>query len=472
MGKKKGKKEGKKGQKEIELEGFGMEEEVPATYRSLVTGRLLAREGVIMTKLSEMQERELRFTVRIFADCMEEEDMERFLDGYSEYMIEEDLMKFVGDFVPKYTAYAIAELEQRKEKSEGFEPEQITGEELQEMAIKEKWPKLGKKPEAFSSLRLRREIAKLALCLRPYMLSDPGWNESLLEFSLYYDIQEKLKELPVEEIHDVVRKMASMVLQADKVKGIKEKEEELSKVRAYVLSLAGMEGDVKELIGPLMERYPREAPEGWELAEFRHNLRQMSKKDLQMSAFVYIELLTLSEMEELTRPFMDKYSSFHEMDKETLIDLICALVYGIGDRQILDFFERYTKGKMMVVKAYSPETWKLIPREKKLQHLREDNDEMDIALMARHLARLYMTEMYSKLYDYDFQVDLIKNPGYMKTQGALVSGMGEAGEGKLLRALNDEVTVSMIDVVSSREDIREKYAALRKRIASALGFEI
>ena len=57
MGKKKGKKEGKKGQKEIELEGFGMEEEVPATYRSLVTGRLLAREGVIMTKLSEMQER-------------------------------------------------------------------------------------------------------------------------------------------------------------------------------------------------------------------------------------------------------------------------------------------------------------------------------------------------------------------------------------------------------------------------------
>jgi hypothetical protein len=387
-------------------------------------------------------------------------------------MIEEELMKFVGDFVPKYTVYAIAELDARKEKSEGFEPDQITGEELQEMAIKEKWPKLEKKPEAFSKLRLIREIAKLALCLRPYMLSDPGWNESLLEFSLYYDIQEKLKELSEDEIHDAVRKIAPLVLQAEKIKDIKGKEEILREVRTAVLSLAGIEGDAEDLIGPLMERYPREAPEGWDLAEFRHNLKQMSKKDLQMSAFVYIELLTLSEMEELTRPFMDKYSSFHEMDRETLIDLICALVRGIGDRQMLNFYERYTKGKMMVVKAYSPETWKLIPREKKLQHLREDNDEMDIAMMSRHVARLYMTEMYSKLYDYDFQIDLIKNPGYMKIQGALVSGMGEADEGKRLRELNDEVTVSMLDIVSSKDDLREKFSALRKRIASTLGFEI
>lgn len=472
MARRKGEKGGEKEKKDLKINDLSIEEESPTTYRSLVSRRLKAREGNIMANLSELHEGQLRFTVRIFADCMEEEDMERFLEGYSEYMIEEELMKFVGDFVPKYTEYAILELEERKKKSEGFEPEQITGEELQEMAIKEKWPRLERKPEAFSILRLRREIAKLALCLRPYMLSDPAWNESLLEFSLYFDIQEKLKDLSEKELHNAVRKIGPLVSKAEKAKGIKEKEEELRSIRAFVLSLAGIEGDVEDLIGPLMERYPREAPDGWELAEFRHNLGQMSRKELQMSAIVYIELLALAEMEELSRPFMERYTSFYEMDEKTLIDLICTLVYGIGDREILNFFERYTKGKMMVAQSISPETWTLIPRDKKLQRLREDNDEMDIVLMARHIARIYMTEMYSKLYDYDFQIDLTRDPEYMRIQGALASGLGGKEEGRRLRDLNDTVTVTMLEIVNSKEGLREKFAALRMHIASTLGFEI
>lgn len=472
MARRKGEKGGEKEKKDLKINDLSIEEESPTTYRSLVSRRLKAREGNIMANLSELHEGQLRFTVRIFADCMEEEDMERFLEGYSEYMIEEELMKFVGDFVPKYTEYAILELEERKKKSEGFEPEQITGEELQEMAIKEKWPRLERKPEAFSILRLRREIAKLALCLRPYMLSDPAWNESLLEFSLYFDIQEKLKDLSEKELHNAVRKIGPLVSKAEKAKGIKEKEEELRSIRAFVLSLAGIEGDVEDLIGPLMERYPREAPDGWELAEFRHNLGQMSRKELQMSAIVYIELLALAEMEELSRPFMERYPSFYEMDEKTLIDLICTLVYGIGDREILNFFERYTKGKMMVAQSISPETWTLIPRDKKLQRLREDNDEMDIVLMARHIARIYMTEMYSKLYDYDFQIDLTRDPEYMRIQGALASGLGGKEEGRRLRDLNDTVTVTMLEIVNSKEGLREKFAALRMHIASTLGFEI
>lgn len=472
MVKKGGEKKGENEKKEFKIEDLGPQEAMPTTYRTLVTRRLTSREGNIMSKLPDMDESHLRFTVRIFADCMEEEDMERFLEGYSEYMVEEQMTVFVEEFVPKYTEYAISELEARKKRSEGFAPDQITGEELQEMAIKEKWPKLAEKPEAFSNLRLRREIAKLALCLRPYMLSDPAWNESLLEFALYFDIQEKLKELSEDEIHHAVMRIAPLVIEADNVKGIKEKEEKLRGVRALVLSLAGIEVDVEELIGPPMERYPREGPEGWELAEFRNNLEKLDIHEVRLSTFVYIELLTLQEMNDLAGPFMEKFESFYEMDKHTLIDLLCVLVSAIGDREILNFFERYSKGKMMIARAFSPETWALIPRDKKLQHLREDNDGMDIAMMARHIARIFMTETFGNLKDYDFQINLIRNPDYMKTQEVLAREVGDGDEGERLRELNDRVTLSMLDLVNSTEGLEERFSGIRRQIASAMGREI
>lgn len=472
MKRKKDEKKAEEGKKGLKIEDFVTEAEIPTTYRSLVSGRLKNREGNIMSNIPQLHEEQLRFTVRIFADCMEEEDMARFLDGYSEYIVEDKLRDFVGDFVPKYTEYAIAELEARKEKSEGFAPEQITGEELQEMAIVEKWPKLEKNPDVFSNLRLRREISKLALLLRPYMLTDPGWNESLLEFAIYFDVQEKLKGLSDEELHSAVAEIAPIVLKASKQKDIKAKEEILGEIRSFVLTLAGIDGDVEELLGPTMERYPREAPEGWDLAEFRHSLMQLSLKEVRMSALVYIEMLTLKEMDELAGPFIEKFSSFYEIDKETLIELLCKLVSAIGDREILNFFERYTKGKMMVIKSFSPETWNLLPREKKIQFLQEDNDEMDIAMMARHIARIFMSETYNKLHDYDFQIELINNPGYMKIQGVLAGAIGGTEEGKRLRELNDEVTRAMLEVVENRDDRKKKLLSLRQRIASALGFEI
>jgi hypothetical protein len=473
MDEKKKDNKGERGEEEsIKISDFQKEKDIPETYRSLVSKRLKDREGNIMAKLSELDDGQLRFTVRIFADCMEEADMERFLDGYSEYMVEDKLLDFVGDFVPEYTSYAVSELEAKKAASEGFAPEQITGEELQEMSIVEKWPKLAEKTEVFSRLKLRREIAKLALLLRPYMLTDPGWNESLLEFAIYFDIQEKLKGLSDEVLHTAVKEIAPIVLKASKTKEIKEKEKILREIRSFVLTLAEIDGDVEELLGPPMERYPREAPEGWDLAEFRHNLEKLGLKEVRLSALVYIDLLTLQEMNDLAGPFMEKFTSFYDIDKKTLIEFLCTLVPALGDREVLNFYERYTKGKMMVTKSFSPETWNLLPREKKLQFLREDNDEMDIALMGRHIARIYLSEKYSTLYNYDFQIELVQNPDYMKIQGALAGDIGGAEEAKGLRELNDEVTVSMLDVVNSKDDLREKFSSLRKRIASTLGFEI
>ncbi len=461
-------KEQKKG---IKIEELGDFESAPETYSSLVSGRLKKREKNIMGTLEDMLEDQMRFTVRIFADCMEEEEMTRFLAGYSEYLVEDEMREIIEEFVPKYTEYALSELEAKKRESEDFDAEHLTGEELQEMAIKEKWPRIAEKPEVFSHLRLIREIAKLALCVRPYMLTDPGWNESLLEYALYFEIQDSMRGKNRGELHDMVGEIGLLIAEAENTRAIKEKEEILGTVREKVLTFAGIEGTVEERIGEPMERYPREAPEGWDLAEFRHNLMKLSPKELQLSALVYIEILTLEEMEEFSKPYLKKYSSFFEMDKETLVDYICALVFAIGDREILNFYERYKKGKMMVSRSIDHVTWNLMPREEKLQYLRQDNQEMDLALMARHVARIYMSDMYSKLYNYDHHIDLVKNPDYMKIQGYLVQELGEKEEGMVLRDLNDRITVAMLDVVLSESGMREKFASLRKEIGKALGVQ-
>ncbi len=457
--------------KDVKIEDLSPEDEAPRSYKDLVARRLKEREKNIMANISKLEEDQLRFTVRIFADCMEEEDEKRFLDGYSEYLPTEELRKFVEEFVPEYTAYATRELEEKKKRGEDFEPEHITGEELQEMALKEKWPKIGSKPEAFSKRKLVREIAKVGLCLRPYMITDPGWNESVLEYSLYYELQEKLQKLPDDDLRSAAEEISERISEADRTRELKKKEEILAELRAYVLELAGIQGKVEELLGPPMERYPKDAPPEWELAEFRYNLAQLSLHELRMSALVYIEMLTLGEVEELSKPFMQKFGSFYDMDKETLIDFICAMVYAIGDREILNFYERYTKGKMMVTKPFSPETWKLLPFEKKLAHLRRDNEEMDLALMARHIARIYMSHMYSLLYNYDFQIDMVKNPEYMALQQYLVGVLGAEENGAKLRELNDWLTVEMLRLVVEGEEIRERFAELRARLREKIGKE-
>jgi len=60
--------------------------------------------------------------MRIFGDCLDEETRDRMFSGYSEHMAERELRSFAADFVPAYTAYAIAELEEKKKDGERHEP--------------------------------------------------------------------------------------------------------------------------------------------------------------------------------------------------------------------------------------------------------------------------------------------------------------------------------------------------------------
>ena len=56
--------------------------------------------------------------MRIFGDCIDEETRGKLLSGYTEYWTEKELRAFAKEFVPMYTEYAVAELEEKKRDGE------------------------------------------------------------------------------------------------------------------------------------------------------------------------------------------------------------------------------------------------------------------------------------------------------------------------------------------------------------------
>ena len=147
------------------------------SYVELVRHRLEERSENLLVNLDELPEAQLRYTMRIFGDCLDGETLGKMLEGYSEHLHEKELREFAKTFVPAYAKYAVAELEEKKKDGERFEPPFLTREEYQEMAVREKWPLIVKRFDAVDPLQLRREVARAAMLFRPYMLSDPGFNE-------------------------------------------------------------------------------------------------------------------------------------------------------------------------------------------------------------------------------------------------------------------------------------------------------
>jgi len=74
------------------------------TYVDLVRRRLEDRGNNIVGNLERFMEPQLRFTMRIFGDCLDEETRGTMLSGYSEHMTEQELRALAGDFVPARAA--------------------------------------------------------------------------------------------------------------------------------------------------------------------------------------------------------------------------------------------------------------------------------------------------------------------------------------------------------------------------------
>ena len=440
------------------------------SYSELVRRRLADRNDNIMANLEKLGDWQLRFTMRIFGDCLDEEERAKLLAGYTEYWTEKELRAFAKAFVPAYTEYAIAELLEKKREGERFFPPFLTQEEYQEMAIREKWPKILEHLEYVTPLQLRREVARMGMLFRPYMLSDPGFNEGVLEFTLYFDLLDRLGKGSPGELHAAAREIAPLVESAVAAKSIEECEKILVRIRNAVAKAAGLPADPETLLGPEMERYPREAPPGWKLRELRMTLETMSLKDLRLSALVHLDILTTEEVREIVSPFMTRFPSFYEIPGNVLRELILKVSSSVGDRLITYYFDRYATGKMVMTKPVSFIVWKLMPEKEKLDLLREDNSLMDSAMMSRHLARFLHSSSPSDLGDAGRQISLITNENFVSNHGSILKVLGGKGDGETVRKLYDEVTILALRMMSSGEgEKQEIFDTIRRKITKAAG---
>jgi len=440
------------------------------SYLELVRHRIEDRSANVLLNVEKFGEAQLRFTVRIFADCLDEDTRKRLLGNYSEYLTESEIRDFVKGFLPTYTDYAIAELEEKKRDGERFDPPWLTQEEYQEMAVREKWPLIAKNIKEVGLLQLRRELAKTGLLLRPYMLSDTGFNESALEFALYFDLQDRLDGLTKEELRSLAASVAPLVDQAVSKEAGEECEEILRRIRLLVAKAAGFTLDTQELIGRLMERYPREGPPGWKTRELGKTLETMSLKDLRLTAFVHLDLLTTEETRDTVSPFISRWPSFFEIPSKYLRELILAIAEKIPERALTFFFERYSGGRMVMTQGASFFVWKLMPEEEKIERLREDNARMDQAMMARHLARYLLSGTPEELLDAGRQISLLTDKSFPMNHGSILKTLGGEAGGDRLRALYDEVSILSLRMMSAPESERQDlYQAVRARIALAAG---
>jgi len=92
------------------------------SYVELVRVRLEERSANLLVNLDELPEAQLRYTMRIFGDCLDEETRGRMFEGYSEHLHEKELREFAKTFVPAYAKYAVAELEEKKRTASGSSP--------------------------------------------------------------------------------------------------------------------------------------------------------------------------------------------------------------------------------------------------------------------------------------------------------------------------------------------------------------
>lgn len=440
------------------------------SYVELVSRRLEDRNSHIVSKLDEMQEDQLRFTMRIFGDCLDEETHIALFAGYNEYLTEEELRAFARRFVPAYGEYAVSELLEKKKEGERFDPPHLTQEEYQEMAVREKWPRIARHLDEVPPLQLRRELARMGMLFRPYMLSDPAFNEGVLEFALYFDLVDRFGRLSPGELRAVAREIAVQVERAVAAKSPADCEPILSEIRQVAARRAGLPADPERLLGPKMEPYPREAPPGFNLRKLRLTLESMSLKDLRLTALVHMDLLTTEESRNLVSPFVSRYPSFYKMPGNALREMIVSIAEGVKDRLITDFFDRYSSGRMFMTGPVSFLVWKLMPEEEKLAHLRQDNDRMDSAMMARHLARYLRAGSPDDLADAGKQIALLSDEEFVSNHGSILKDLGGEEEGMGVKRLYDRVTLLALRMMSGEAgDRRPIFDAIRATIAEKTG---
>src|SRR5574342_1002942 len=157
-----------------------------------------------------MDEEELRWTVRMSADCLSSDERATQLGAYSEHWDVERLRHFLPTFLQQYTAIALKDLTS-KEGSQGVRLADLTEEELQSMSLAEKCYLLAADPEGLRPDQLRRELARLFMCKSFDLFHDAGLSEAAVEFPAYHRVREALEARPDALVADLLRMVVARV---------------------------------------------------------------------------------------------------------------------------------------------------------------------------------------------------------------------------------------------------------------------
>jgi len=253
--------------------------------------------------------------------------------------------------------------------------------------------------------------------------------------------------------------------------------ESLANLRQEIARAAGFTAPVQELLGASMDHLPKEffppatheeIPED-RLADRVRELEGLSPNDLRLSLQVQADQLSLQEFQELLEPYRSQNPSLGQMPVETMRRLVAMLDIHLDNRGVCDFIQRYRTGKFLVISPVVGEVWNLLPHEDRLQLLERDNAGMDIAQMARHLAKLLFTHEYQMLDNTESQMAIVISPLYQNLVQRLTRLGLQDGEPRIM-PLNHAVTGLVLAMEESpRERRGEKLDQIRRLIGETIG---
>jgi hypothetical protein len=426
---------------------------------------ILTREQEVLSKIGEMPDDQLRWIVRVLADCLDETSRTVCLQDYSEHLPLERMQAFVAAFVPQYTHLALADLD-LKAQVEGSGLNSLTEEELQSMSCAEKWYLLASEEKGLTVPQLRRELGRFLFCRSIDLYHEPSLPMAAIEFPSYFEIQESLATLPPEDVQGLTGRIVPKTQELDKAMG-RDAEEILRAVREEIAQAISLDKTLESLFDGAMRRINLG---GKDMAEETPSAdtEGMSREELQLSVKALTELMRVDEMRRELSPLKDRYPSFSQIPETELKDLVQSLAQKLGGRTILSFTNRYRSGSLVTRHGVSPEVWALLPDEKRLQLLLEDNASMDAAQMARHISRIFMSNQYEMLHDPSAQMSLLNEPLYHALHERIIEAFGKESDQTGLREFNREVTVRMLEVERAiSEDRHALLLKVRKGIATA-----
>jgi hypothetical protein len=416
-----------------------------------------------------MDDEELRWTIRVLADCLAPGPRAECLGAYDERWPIEERRRIAADFIQRYTALALAALK-RAEAAPSGNLASLTDEDLQGMSLAEKWLRVAGDPTGLSPDQLRRELARLFMCKSRDLFHDTGLSEAAVEYPVYHRVREALETQP----DGVVAALVGLVVrQAARLRSnhAAEVEAALRQSREAIGQRVGLTVPSDRLFAGQMVRLPLDHPDQVAESSPADRVRpswEIPGADLSTALLVVAELMTQHEVEEHLLPVRRQFRSISEVPGPQLRALLSRIWALVGDRRLTDFAERYRCGRMVATRKVAPELWRLLSRTEQLTILERDNRAMDVGQAARHLAKILCSFQYDSLFDPGFHVDLLRSPSYHQVVRRLTGCEGGMPAPRLA-VLTETVTRQMLELESMAPAARRaRLQEIRALIAATL----